>query len=506
MQSPDWLERLTPHAVRMTDLPLHRLIVAEPGRAAATGLQVGPILASFARQRIDAASWDALLEVAGERELDAAIAALFDGVSVNQSEHRPALHTALRSDLGSTPTARAAHAQARAARAAMREQIEALAAAGVTDLVNIGIGGSDLGPRLALEALRDFDPGRFRVHFLGSSDGHAATHLLRRLDPDRSAAVLVSKSFGTRESLLNGGHVRQWLGGTERLLAVTAAPERALAWGIAPQRVLPMGEWVGGRYSLWSSVGFVVAAALGMDVFERLLAGAALMDRHVREAPAAHNLAIRHGLTAVWNRNAMGCDSHAILPYDTRLARLPAYLQQLVMESLGKGVLQDGSAVACGTSPVIWGASGNDAQHSFYQALHQGTDTVPMDFIGVIRPDHAWPEAHRELTANLLAQAEAFANGAPSDDPRKRHPGNRPSTMILLDQLTPESLGALIALYEHSVYVQATIWGINPFDQWGVELGKKLANALLPALSDAQATVEDPVTAALLAEIRRVSA
>ena len=501
MHTSAWLERLTPHAARLVDLPLRELIAADPARIAAATLQVGPIHACWARQRIDAAADAALLEVARERGIASAFSALFDGAPVNRSEHRPALHTALRGSLGITADAQHAHAQAADTLNAMAGLIDALRASDVTDLINIGIGGSDLGPRLALEALRDHDPGRFRVHFLSAADGCEVPRLLRELDPEKTAAVLVSKSFGTQEALLNGQLVRDWLGSNERLYAVTANMARAEAWGIAPARVLPMWDWVGGRYSLWSAVGFVVAAALGMAVFERLLTGAAMMDAHVLQAAPEVNLAIRHALVAVWNRNAMGYDTHAILPYDKRLARLPAYLQQLMMESLGKSVTQDGVRVDFGTVPVIWGGTGTDVQHSFFQALHQGTDTVPMDLIGTIRTNGN-PEHHRVLLANLLAQAEAFANGASSGDPQKTYPGNRPSTLFLLDDLTPESLGALLAMYEHSVYAQACIWGINPFDQWGVELGKTLAVRLTECLADATKPIGDPVTRALIERIR----
>ena len=502
MHTTAWLERLTPHAARMIDLPLRDLIASDPARIAATSFQVGPIHACFARQRIDAVADTALFDVARDRGLASAFAALFDGAPVNRSEHRPALHTALRSSLGVTPAAQAAHAQACETRRAMAGLIDTLRASDITDLINIGIGGSDLGPRLTLDALRDLDSGRFRVHFLSTADGHAAARLLRDLDPAKTAAILVSKSFGTQETLLNGQAVRDWLGSDERLYAVTANTERAAAFGIAPVRVLPMWDWVGGRYSLWSAVGFVVAAALGMEVFERLLAGAAMMDEHVLRTPPETNLAIRHALVAVWNRNAMGYDTHAVLPYDERLARLPAYLQQLVMESLGKSVTQDGAPVGCGTSPVIWGGTGTDVQHSFFQALHQGTDTVPMDFIGTLRAGSAYPDQHRAQLANLLAQAQAFANGASSGDPQRAYPGNRPSTVFVLDDLTPESFGALLAMYEHSVFAQATIWGINPFDQWGVELGKTLATGLAEALADPARPADDPVTRALIARIR----
>jgi glucose-6-phosphate isomerase len=264
-----------------------------------------------------------------------------------------------------------------------------------------------------------------------------------------------------------------------------------------------MWDWVGGRYSLWSAVGLPIALALGMDRFEQLLEGAADFDRHALEAPRPRrNLAAWHALVAVWNRNVLGATSHAVLPYDERLRLLPAYLQQLVMESLGKSVRLDGSPVAIDTVPVWWGGTGTDVQHSFFQALHQGTNVFSADFIGVVRADHPHAGNHRALHANLLAQAEALANGQDSGDPHRAYPGGRPSTTILLDALTPKSLGALLALYEHSVYLQSVLWGINAFDQFGVELGKQVAGRLLPALEGQGDEAEDPVTRALIEQLR----
>jgi len=503
MHAPDWLNSLSAHAARLTDARLVDVIQAELHRGSDLALRVGPIYASFARQRVDAKAWRALVALADVCGVRAAVRAQFDGEIVNRSEQRPALHTALRSDLGRGPTAEAARCDAATARLEMSRWVAALDASDITDIVHVGIGGSDLGPRLALDALRDADRARFRIHFLSNVDGSASHHLLRGLDPARTAAILVSKTFSTQETLLNGTILRQWLGSDERVYAVSANVPKATAFGIAPERVLPMWDWVGGRYSLWSAVGISVALAIGMPAFEQMLHGAAEMDAHVLSGPAESNLAIWHALTAIWNRNALGYGSHAILPYDDRLARLPAYLQQLVMESLGKSVTTEGTPVGYATVPVIWGGAGTDSQHSFFQALHQGTDTVPADFIGVLRAAHPHPDNHRSLLANLLAQTEAFANGEANADPQKSYPGGRPSTVLLLDELTPRSFGALLALYEHSVYVQSVIWGINAFDQWGVELGKRLATQLLPALQgEDEVAVPDPVTRALLAEIR----
>jgi glucose-6-phosphate isomerase len=354
-----------------------------------------------------------------------------------------------------------------------------------------------------VEALQDFSSGRFRIHFLNNADASSVQHLLARLDPARTAVVLVSKSFGTQETLLNGEILKQWLGGHERLYAVTANVEKAASFGVSADRILPMWDWVGGRYSLWSAVGLIVALSIGGRNFLDLLAGAEEMDRHVIEQPIESNLAVWHALAGIWNRNGLGLDTLAVLPYDDRLALLPSYLQQLVMESLGKSVRQDGTPVAVATVPVIWGGPGTSSQHSFFQALHQGSDTVPSDFVGVARPAHSYRSSHDALLSHLLAQSEAMANGADNADPQKAYAGNRPSTFLLLDELTPRSLGTLIALYEHSVYVQSVIWGINAFDQWGVELGKQIASSLLPAVAaEVELPVADPITRALLAEIR----
>lgn len=494
-------------AALLTSGGLKTLIAAQPDLAVQRSLRVGGIYASFARHWLDAEAFACLQALAHDSGVSAAIRNLFDGARVNVSEQRPALHTALRSNLGESEVARAAHAQARTAREQMTALIDDLSASDITDVVNVGIGGSDLGPRLAVDALRDFNTGRFRVHFLNNADASAVQHLLPQLDPARTAVVLVSKSFGTRETLLNGRILGDWLAGRGRLYAVSANVAAAQAFGVEAARILPMWDWVGGRYSLWSAVGFSIALSIGMAGFERLLAGASAMDAHVRSAPIEANLSVWHALHLVWNRNALGLPTHVVLPYDQRLALLPDYLQQLVMESLGKSVCSDGQAVPVATVPILWGSTGTSAQHSFFQALHQGADIVPADFIGVVRPSHPYPESHAVQLANLLAQAEALANGHGHDDPQRRHPGGRPSTLFLIDALTPETLGSLLAMYEHSVYVLSVLWGINAFDQWGVERGKHLAEGLLPLLADrvlddrVAPAAADPVTAALIAQI-----
>ena len=475
--------RLADEAARLQATSLRSLIEADPARAHDFSLRVGPLYANFARQHYDRAALDALFAIAREADLAGAMRRLADGEKVNNTEGRAALHTALRGDLSSAPVAAAAHAQARQAQDAMAALVAAIEAdPSITDVVSVGIGGSDLGPRMVVDALAPQDR-RPRVHFVSNVDAASISRVLAGLDPAHTLGIAISKTFGTQETLINGGILREWLDDDARMYAVSANIERAgREFGIAPERILPMWDWVGGRYSLWSAVGFPIALAIGMDGFRELLDGAAAFDRHAREAPLEQNLAVWHALTALWNREAQHAATQAVLPYDERLRLLPAYLQQLVMESLGKRVRGDGSALDGETVPVWWGGTGSDVQHSFFQALHQGTQMVPADFIGVVRPDHAHPASHAALLSNLLAQSEALANGQDSDDPHRRYPGGRPSTLLLLDALTPASLGHLIALYEHSVYLQSVLWGINAFDQFGVELGKQLANDLLPVL------------------------
>lgn len=493
---------LRSHASRLRGMKIAALLADDPARATDFALREGPLYFNFARQSYDREALDALLAMARAQAMPDAFRRLFDGEKVNVTEGRAALHTALRGDHSGAAVAREAYATAGAVRERMAALIAQLQASDITDIVSVGIGGSDLGPRLVVDALRDPAWGRFRVHFLSNVDGAAAQRTLASLNPARTAAILISKTFGTQETLLNGGILRDWLGSSARLYAVSANPERAAAaFDIASERVLPMWDWVGGRYSLWSSVGLPIALAIGFEGFEELLAGASEFDAHVLDSSLETNISVRHALTAVWNRNALGHAAHGVMTYDQRLALLPAYLQQLVMESLGKSVKLDGSPVDADTVPVWWGGAGTDVQHSFFQALHQGTGIVPLDLVGTIRNDDPYVKNHQALMSNLFAQAEALANGQSSDDPHRAYAGGRPSTLILLDALTPHSLGGLIAMYEHSVYAQSVLWGINAFDQFGVELGKQLANGLLPALrGDAQAS--DPVTRALLAELK----
>ncbi len=524
---PSTWDSLAAHAARIESTRL-RALQDEPGRRERLALRVGPLLLDLTRQRTDLRALDALLALARERGLDRAIAALFAGERVNRSENRPALHMALRaaepdaSDRSdAAAAARLAHAELSRMQALVAEIRDAHRAGTITDFVHVGIGGSDLGPRLAAEALAGFASGGPRLHFVANVDGGAVARLTATLDPARTFLCLVSKTFTTQETLLNGNVLLDWLaaaaGGRERALArsvvaVTANPSAAHAFGVAPARVLSIWDWVGGRYSMWSAVGLPVAVALGMARFRELLAGARAMDRHYASAPPERNLPLLLALASIWNRNVLGSPTRAVVPYDDRLRLLPGWLQQLAMESNGKGVDLDGRPLVRPAAPVIWGEVGTNAQHAFFQALHQGRDAIPVEFVAAIRPDHALGANHQALLANLLAQSVALMDGTGPADASDAHaaqracPGGRPSTTLLLDALTPESLGMLLAAYEHQVHAEGVIWGLNSFDQFGVELGKQVARGLLPAVSGGPVPPgTDGTTAELIAEIRRLS-
>lgn len=490
-------EALQPHAHRLRATTLAALNSSDPGRATDFAIHANDVYLNFARQKWDRAALDTLFDLAEARGVKARIRALFDGEDVNTTEHRAALHTALRSDVSASENARSAHALACKTFETMSGVVDLLTDPDIRDVVSFGIGGSDLGPRFVVDAFAD--RATARVHFVSNADAHAADRTLSGLDPAHTAIIVISKSFATQETLLNATLAREWLGAhaQHRMYAVTSRPEAAVEFGVQSERVLPMWDWVGGRYSLWSAVGLPVAVALGMPAFKALLGGAAKTDALVRSAPLRKNPAVWHALSVIWNTNACGLAGHVVVPYDERLRLLPMYLQQLVMESLGKSTRADGTPCGDATSPVWWGSAGTDAQHSYFQCLHQGAATSNVEFIGVRHPEHAHTAQHRVVLANLLAQSEALANGNASDDPHRRHTGDRPSTLILINRLTPDSLGQLIALYEHSVYVQSVMWGINAFDQFGVELGKTLAGDLLDTWT-VPGQARDTVTQALL--------
>lgn len=520
-QTAAW-RALTAHHAELSDVTLAELFAADHERGARLVLAAAGIHLDFSKQLLTDATLALLQDLAIEATLPAQIEALFDGAAINHSEQRPALHPALR---GTNPSD-VLHAQ--------REQMLDLARAlrggklgntrgdAFTDLVHIGIGGSDLGPRLVVTAFPERQSAVVRVHFVASLDPDALDAVLARCRPETTVFALASKSFSTLETLSNAELARQWLtaagirapGIDRHWIAITSQPARASAWGVATDRILSFPEGVGGRFSLWSAIGLPIAVALGPEAFAELLAGACAMDEHFRDAPLDANLPVLHGLIRIWQINFQRLHSHAVLPYLHRLRRLPEYLQQLVMESLGKSVDQDGEPVAYPTGAVLWGSEEPNGQHSFHQLLLQGTQRVPADFIVTASP-HCAPERHRLLFANCLAQsralmlgrsaaeieAELLANGVAAQPARilaahRAVPGDRPSSTLVLDALTPACLGALLALYEHSVFVQSVIWGINAFDQWGVELGKQAAATIAEVLGGAEA-ISDPDDAAL---------
>ncbi len=484
------------HAARLAELPVSSLFAGDPGRFSTFSREHDGLLLDFSRQRLDAEALGALAGLADAAGLRQRIESLFDGAIVNRSERRQALHTLLRTPAGAQLPAALVplHAEVRAVRAQCAAFVRAVhegtrtGAGGkrFTDVINIGIGGSDLGPAMAVSALKPYHTGHVRCHFVSNVDGTQFADLAGELDPARTLFIVCSKTFTTQETLANAQRARAWLAASlgeaavpKHFAAVSTNAKAMDRFGIATDARFAMWDWVGGRYSLWSAVGLAIELAIGTRHFEDLLAGAHAMDVHFRESDWADNLPALLGLIAVWNRNALDCASHAVLPYSQRLARLPAYLQQLEMESLGKRVASDAEAVTQDTGAVIWGEPGSNAQHSFLQLLHQGTAEVSIDLLLPLT-GAADAAADELVIANCLAQAQALMAGHASDDPQRCHPGSRPVSLIAFPALDPAMLGRLVALYEHKVFVESVLWNINAFDQWGVELGKKLCASLLP--------------------------
>jgi len=511
--SPIWTA-LEAHAKRLMHYRIEHLFDGDPGRAAAFCAEAQGLVLDFSRQRLDNGVLDSLIELADQAGVPAGIAAMFAGAHINATEDRAALHTALRRPAGHTLEVDGVDVMSlvegeRAKMRSLADRLQRGELAGhtgepITDIVNIGIGGSDLGLVMAAEALAEDVKAGLGLHFISNIDGVQLAHVLAKIDPARSLFVICSKSFTTLETRENAAAVREWLlehGGkaavAAQCVAVSTNHAEMDAFGIAPEHRFTMWDWVGGRYSLWSAVGLTLALAIGWRSFESMLDGAYEMDAHFEQAPLRENLPVLLALIGIWNRNFQGAPSHCVLPYDYHLSRLPAYLQQLEMESNGKSVRRNGEPVECATCPIIWGEPGNNAQHAFYQLLHQGTETVSLDFILPVRSTVARQSQHELAVANCLAQTLALAEGRMSEDPHRSYSGNRPSTLILFEHLVPRTLGRLIALYEHKVYVQGLIWDINSFDQWGVELGKALASQLAGAVADATATAPVPVSQAL---------
>ena len=491
-------------SARITDL------ASDASLNAALNLRVAEMRFDFSRQRVNAQVLSSLCALAAERGWRERVRELFAGAPVNSTEGRPALHTALRSPVQTLPdAARDVPATLfrlkQFARAINDGGWTGFSGKAITDVVHIGIGGSDLGPRLVVDALEPAS-GCPRLHFVANIDGHACVRTLRNLDPETTLFTLASKSFTTLETRVNGETARAWF--VERtarpealdhhFVAVTANPKAAVAFGLPSENLFPLWDWVGGRYSLWSSVGLPILLAAGGDAFDALLQGAHAMDRHFQTAPAESNAPLLAALLGVWNGNFLGATSHAVLPYDERLRLLPDYLQQLETESNGKRVRHDGTPVGVHTAPVLWGGVGSTGQHAFHQLLHQGTRSFTADFILCATAGHDLRDHHRWLAANALSQSQAMASGKDSGDPHRSVPGNHATTTIVLDRLNPATLGALLAFYEHKVFCQGLIWDINSFDQWGVELGKQLAQTIHRQLAGESAAAQDSATRSLI--------
>jgi glucose-6-phosphate isomerase len=528
---PAW-RKLTEHYSANSGLHLRELLAQDTGRFSKFSIALEGTLVDYSKQLVTGDTMRLLVELARECGLEAQRASMLAGEPVNTTEGRAALHVALRADtpvrvngkdLAQEIAAELAHMR-RFVRGVRAGRIRGATRRAFTDVVNLGIGGSDLGPRLACEALDAGVRAGLRPHFVSNVDGTAIAKVLAGLDPATTLIIVVSKTFSTQETLANARTALAWLKRGLRgkaaghVCAVTAEAKRALEFGVPQDRIFRIWDWVGGRYSLCSAVGLPIALAAGMERFDELRDGARAMDEHFARAPLEKNLPVVMGLLEVWNVNFRGCHSRAVLPYDERLRLLPAYLQQLEMESSGKSVTRDGERVGHATAPITWGSVGTDAQHAYFQWLHQGTAPVAADFIACCRPPHRLREHHAMLLSNFFAQTEALARGMSENEvaaamrkqgladaeivkllPHRTFDGNRPSTSILLDELTPRALGALIALYEHKVFVQSVIWDINPFDQWGVELGKALAGRILPELGTAgPVSTHDPSTKGLI--------
>ena len=507
-----------------------------PNRAETFSARFEDLLFDYSKTNLDTSAMWLLGSLAEASGLAARREAMFTGEKINATEDRAVLHTALRAMDGG-PIRVDGHDVMPGVIATLR-RMEAFAdevregrfrgqGGPITDVVNIGIGGSDLGPAMAVQALAPYHDGP-RCHFVSNVDGAHVADVLRPLDPATTLVIVASKTFTTVETMTNAATARAWM--SERVAdpaaqfaALSSAAERTAAWGIDDARVFGFADWVGGRYSVWGPIGLSLMMAVGRKAFRAFLRGARAMDRHFRTAELKENLPVLLALVGIWHRQVCGYPTRAVLPYEQRLARLPAYLQQLEMESNGKRVSMDGSALDVPSGPVVWGEPGTNGQHAFYQLIHQGTDVIPCEFmVGARGFEEDLPHQHRLLVANCLAQSEALMRGRSPEEARAllagRHegaelerqaahrvfPGNRPSTTLVYPQLTPEVLGQILALYEHRVFVEGVILGINSFDQWGVELGKELAKSLAPVI-DGEAGTEgrDGSTAMLVEQVRR---
>ena len=518
------LARLAEHRRATEGVTLRELFAADPKRFETFSAAQDDLLYDFSKTHITAETLGLLIELAKACDVEGRREAMFSGEKINTTEDRAVLHTALRAPEGSKilvdgedvmPAVLAERAKA----AKFAEGVRSGALTGATgerftDIVNIGIGGSDLGPAMAAIALSPYAQAGLAGHFVSNVDGAHISDTLKDLDPARTLILVASKTFTTLETMSNAKAARAWLvealgedAVSKHFAAISTNAEAVAAFGMDVDRMFQFWDWVGGRYSLWSVIGLSFEILIGAENFQKFLDGAREIDEHFRSAPLDRNMPVLMGLVGVWHRNICGWPSHAVLPYDQRLARFPAYLQQLDMESNGKSVTRDGAPVTTRTGPVVWGEPGTNGQHAFYQLLHQGTDVVPADILMAAVPHENVGDQHAMLLANALAQGEAFMRGRTTEEaaevlrkagksdsevaalaPHKTFPGSRPTATIAYRTLDPRTLGRLIALYEHKVFTQGVIWGINSFDQWGVELGKELASRLIPVVKGEAAT------------------
>ena len=511
---------LDAHRDACAESHLRDLFDRDAQRAESLSVSFDGIFYDFSKQRLTAETLGLLLELARQAQLPASIERMFAGERINSSEDRSVLHVALRRSAGPFPSSSfdvmpevAATRQKMADFATRLRDGKCTGHQGVPirDVVNIGIGGSDLGPKMMGQALRAISHPTLGVHYVSNLDGAQLAPLLQTLDPRTTLFIVVSKTFTTQETMFNANTARDWLRANlgddlvpeNHFAAVSSKPERAVDFGVSSDRVFPIWDWVGGRYSLWSAVGLALMIAIGPHAFSEMLRGAERMDEHFRQTPLERNLPVIMALVGIWNTNFLGAQTNAVLPYNESLKYLPSFLQQLEMESNGKSVNIGGQALDHATAPIVWGELGNNGQHAFFQLLHQGGRLVPCDFLAAVRSDYPLPSHQEALLANCFAQSAALAFGRNEGEvragmaqegvapqaivellPHRVFAGNQPSSTLLLTSLDPATLGSLIALYEHKVFVQGIIWGINSFDQWGVELGKAMASRVLPALYD----------------------
>jgi glucose-6-phosphate isomerase len=528
-------QALESHAVDAKAWQLRELFAADPQRFPKLTVDAAGLFLDYSKNRLDARTMELLLDLARERGVETQRDAMFAGDKINLTEHRSVLHTALRMPRGKELVVDGQDVNADVHAVldrvkAFTDKVRAgtwLGYSGkpITDIVNIGIGGSDLGPKMAVLALRSYAHPRLKMHFVSNVDGHDMDAVLAQVNHETTLFIVASKTFTTAETMLNAQTARRWFlceGKEEDLarhfVAVSTNSEAVAKFGIDLENMFPFWDWVGGRYSVWSAIGLPVALAVGFGYFQTMLDGAHAMDEHFRTAPLEENMPVLLALVGFWNRQFLGAASLSIAPYHQDLNRFPAYLQQMDMESNGKRVTKGGLPVDTPTCPIVWGECGTNAQHAYFQLLHQGTDIVPIDFIAALRATHDLEGHHDALLANCFAQSEAFMKGKTAAEvrkelqaqglteakidelvPHKTFPGNRPSNTILMDQLTPATLGALIALYEHKTFVQGVIWDIASFDQWGVELGKVLAKKIQAELEgDVDQAAHDSSTNGLI--------